>query len=442
MNILVVGSGAREHAMIEAFARSDTPAALYCYGTSHNPGISALTKGYTVGSITDCSAVVTQACDWQIELAIIGPEAPLEVGMVDALQAKGILTVGPNQSLARIETSKSFTRDLLERYGIDASPRYCRFDDLSGVEAFLAELGEDGYVIKADGLMGGKGVKVAGDHLHSLAEAFEYCQWLHEKRLPFVIEEKLIGQEFSCHCFTDGHTYVPMPLVQDHKRAYDGDKGPNTGGMGSYSDANHTLPFLTEEDEQAAHAINKAVIQALHQHCGQPYQGILYGSFIATKTGIACIEYNARFGDPESLNMLSLLETDFVALCHAIACGRLAEVPISFQHKATVCKYAVPNGYPDNPIKDSPIDITKVIAPAQLYLASVDERDGVLYACGSRTIAAVGVGDTIAEAEQQAEAAVSQIEGEVFHRKDIGTSKLIEQRLSMMQQLRTAEEIL
>lgn len=441
MKILVVGSGAREHAMTEALARSATPADLYCYGTSHNPGISGLTKGYAVGSMTDCPAVVAKANSWGIELAIIGPEAPLEVGMVDALQANGILTVGPTQSLARIESSKSFTRDLLNRYNIDASPVYRRFDDLSGVEAFLEELGEYGYVIKADGLMGGKGVKVAGDHLHSLTEAYQYCQWLREHGLPFVIEEKLIGQEFSCHCFTDGHTYVPMPLVQDHKRAYEGDKGPNTGGMGSYSDASHTLPFLTKEDEKAAHEINQAVIDALHQHCGQPYRGILYGSFIATKSGIACIEYNARFGDPESLNMLSLMETDFVALCHALAQGRLAEVPVSFQKKATVCKYAVPKGYPDNPLKDNPIDITNVTSAARLYLASVDERDGVLYACGSRTIAAVGVANTISDAEQQAEAAVGQISGEVFHRKDIGTSDLINQRLSMMQQLRSPEDL-
>ncbi len=441
MNILVVGSGAREHAIIEALARSSTPAQLYCYGTSHNPGIRALTKGYVIGSVTDCTAVVSQAKHWHIELAIVGPEAPLAAGMVDALQAEAILTVGPNQSLARIESSKSFTRDLLNRYNINASPRYCKFDDLEGVESFLAELGDGGYVIKADGLMGGKGVKVAGDHLHSLREAYQYCKELNEQKLPFVIEEKLIGQEFSCHCFTDGETYIPMPLVQDHKRAYEGDKGPNTGGMGSYSDANHTLPFLSKADVDAAHAINQAVIDALQQECGQPYQGILYGSFIATKTGIACIEYNARLGDPEALNMLSIMQTDFVSLCHAIAQGRLAEVPISFQNKATVCKYAVPNGYPDNPIKDSPIDIPPVTAPARLYLASVDERDGVLYACGSRTIAAVGVADTIAEAEQQAEAAVSQIKGEVFHRKDIGTNALIQQRLAMMQQLRSVGAI-
>jgi phosphoribosylamine--glycine ligase len=441
MNILVVGSGAREHAMIEAFAQSKTPAQLFCYGTSHNPGISAFTKGYAVGSVTDCEAVLKKAQQWHIDLAIIGPEAPLAAGLVDTLKANNILCVGPNQSLARIESSKSFTRDLLHRYQIDASPRYRRFDDLVGVEDFLAELGEAGYVIKADGLMGGKGVKVAGDHLHSFAEAYAYCQWLYEHKLPFVIEEKLIGQEFSCHCFTDGKTYVPMPLVQDHKRAYDGDKGPNTGGMGSYSDANHTLPFLAKADEKAAHDINKAVIDALNQACGQPYQGILYGSYIATKSGIACIEFNARLGDPESLNMLTLMDTDFVALCHAIATGRLAEIPITFQKKATVCKYAVPNGYPDNPLKDIPIDISNVSAPAKLYLASVDEREGVLYACGSRTIAAVGVADTIAEAEKIAESAISQIEGEVFHRKDIGTKALIDQRHAMMRTLRSVEEL-
>lgn len=440
MNILVVGSGAREHAILEALARSATPAKLYCFGTNLNPGIRALTNGFVVGAITDCAKVVAQANVWQIDLAIIGPEAPLAIGLVDAFQENGILSVGPNQSLARIESSKSFARDLLHRYHISNAPRYRRFDDLYGVESFLSDLGSEGYVIKADGLMGGKGVKVAGDHLHSIAEGYRYCQWLYEHQLSFVIEEKLIGQEFSCHGFTDGQSYVGMPLVQDHKRAYDGDKGPNTGGMGSYSMANHSLPFLTKEDEQAAHMINQAVLEALNAYCGQPYQGILYGSFIATRSGIACIEYNARFGDPESLNILSLIDTDFVALCHAIACGRLSEVPVSFQPKATVCKYVVPKGYPDDPVKNSKIDVSHVTSPAHLYFASVDEKSTGLYACGSRTLAAVGIADDLSEAEKQAEAAVNQIEGELFHRSDIGKAEQLENRIAIMDALRSQSE--
>ncbi|HEX4046100.1 MAG TPA: phosphoribosylamine--glycine ligase, partial [Gammaproteobacteria bacterium] len=376
------------------------------------------------------------AKEWQVGLAIIGPEAPLEKGLANALWQVPIPTIGPKQKSARIETSKSFARDLMQKYNIPGSPRYQVFHDMNGVETFLHELGENGYVIKANGLMGGKGVKVAGEHLHSFAEALAYCDEIFGRMQPVIIEEKLIGQEFSLMCFCDGTHLVPMPVVQDHKRAYVGDKGPNTGGMGSYSDTNHRLPFLTDADMQAAMEINQAVINALFTETREKYIGVLYGSFIATRQGVQVIEFNARFGDPEALNILTILESDLVAICQALITGNLSTELVRFTPQATVCKYAVPEGYPDTPAQNVEITICAVKNKSCLYLSSVNAIDGKIYTAGSRTAAYVGVADSISAAESIAEKEICAIDGPLFHRADIGTDQLIRQRIDVMRELR------
>jgi phosphoribosylamine--glycine ligase len=436
MKFLIIGSGAREHAIAKALSRSKHQPEIFCCGSSHNPGIETLSKGYWVGDITAVDAIVSEAQAWQIEVAFIGPEAPLEVGLADALWNASIPTIGPKKQLAQIETSKAFTRDLLEQYQIKASPQYRVFVDTFEVKQFLQHLGSDGYVIKANGLMGGKGVKVAGDHLHSFQEALEFCAELTEMGQSFVIEEKLIGQEFSLLCFSDGNRLLTMPAVQDHKRAFKGDLGPNTGGMGSYSDADHSLPFLTEKDLEAARHINESMMNALTAKYRERYIGILYGSFMATKKGVKLIEYNARFGDPECLNVLSILESDFVEICMAMLEGTLHPSLAVFANLATVCKYAVPEGYPDTPLKNTLIDISEIEQHENLYLGAVNAVDDKLYATGSRTAAVVGIAATLAEAEASAEDMIQLIKGQLFHREDIGTSELIEKRIQQMKSLR------
>ncbi|MDP1603347.1 MAG: phosphoribosylamine--glycine ligase [Legionella sp.] len=437
MKILVIGSGAREHIIIRRLHGSAFKPQLYCYGSAINPGIKKFTNDYALGDITDCAAVVIKARAWGINLAIIGPEAPLEKGMADRLWEAGIPVIGPKKASAQIETSKKFARDLMQKYQINGLPRYRNFSALDEkVDDFLNELGEN-YVIKADGLMSGKGVKVAGEHLHSHSEARDFCQEIVAKKQTFIIEEKLIGQEFSFMCFADGESLVPMPLVQDHKRAYNGDNGPNTGGMGSYSDTNHGLPFLNDNDIKEAFAINQAVLQALGREYNEKYIGILYGSFIATKKGIYVIEFNARFGDPEVLNVLSILESDFVSICQAMVSGNLKTCGVKFSHKATVCKYTVPEGYPDNPLKDFVVDFSPVSDEKNLYLASINQVDAQLFATGARTAAYVGIAETIGAAEKKAEEQISLIEGPLFHRQDIGTQLLIQNRIDCMQRIRT-----
>ena len=344
-------------------------------------------------------------------------------------------TVGPKKDLAQLETSKAFTRDLLKEYNIPGGPKYKTFDSMNGVVEFLNELDEN-YVVKYDGLAGGKGVKVSGDHLHTHNEAIAYCNELVDGGGEFVIEEKFVGEEFSLMSFCDGNNLKHMPVVQDHKRAYEGDKGPNTGGMGTYSDANHGLPFLTDDDIAQAHAINISTAKALKDKFGERYTGILYGGFMATVNGVKLIEYNARFGDPEAMNVLSLLETDFIDICVGIVEGTLDQVDVRFANKATVCKYAVPEGYPDSPVKGEPIDVSGISNPDGLFYASVDIQNGQLVEAGSRTLAVVGIACSISEAEAAAEKEVSSFKGPLFHRTDIGKDEVIRKRVDHMNSLR------
>lgn len=436
MNILIVGSGAREHAIAAVFCRSPQSPQLFCYGNTLNPGIKQLVYHYRVGDLLDTEAITRFACEKNINMVIVGPEAPLEKGLADSLWEKDIPVIGPKRQLAKVETSKGFARELMQKYNIPGLPRFRQFIDMTGIDTFLRELGEGNYVIKANGLMGGKGVKVAGDHLHSFVEAEAWCNEIFAQGQRVVIEEKLVGQEFSFMAFCDGEHLVPMPLVQDHKRAFVEDKGPNTGGMGSYSDVNHSLPFLDKEDVKQAWEINKAIINALSVEVKDRYVGILYGSFIATKKGVYVIEFNARFGDPEALNVLTILESDFVAICQAMTKGTLSAMDVTFARQATVCKYAVPHGYPDSPVKDVPIDIGAVKNKSRLYLSSVNAMNGKIVATGSRTAAYVGVADTISAAETIAEREVCGIDGPLFHREDIGTERLIRHRIDEMRRLR------
>ena len=433
--ILVVGSGAREHAIVRALDRSPQEKAIFCLASNMNPGIAELCDEILIGNFNDPVFVVSYAKEKGATLAIIGPENPLANGVADALWDAGVKVVGPKRNLAQLETSKAFTRDLLKEYGIPGGPQYQTFNSMDGVTEFLNELGEN-YVVKYDGLAGGKGVKVSGDHLNSYDEALGYCQELVDKGGEFVIEEKLIGEEFSLMSFCDGDKLKHMPAVQDHKRAYEGDTGPNTGGMGTYSDADHSLPFLDDDDIAQAHEINMATAQALKDKFGEGYKGILYGGFMVTANGVKLIEYNARFGDPEAMNVLPLLESDFIEICRGITDGTLDKVDVRFKNKATVCKYAVPEGYPDNPVKGEPIDVSEIKNPDGLFYASVELKDGRFIEAGSRTVAVVAISDTISDAEKIAEKDVSSVTGPLFHRTDVGTDAVIQKRIDHMEEIK------
>jgi phosphoribosylamine--glycine ligase len=426
-NILLIGHGARENVIAETL-KKNKDAKLYSYMKSKNPGIALLSEKIEVGSYSDLESIKEFAQKNKIGFAFIGPEDPLNEGVVDALQDIGIPSIGPTKLMARLETSKSFTRELLKKYNIEGNPKFKVFNknNLNKIDDFLNEIEE--VVVKPDGLTGGKGVRVQGDHFNTEEEAVAYCKEVLETHASVIVEEKLDGEEFSLQCLTDGKTVVATPPVQDHKRAYEDDKGPNTGGMGSYSCENHLLPFLKKEHVKKALEITKKVAEAINQETGLYYKGVMYGGFILTKEGVKLIEYNARFGDPEAMNVLPLLKTDFVSLCQAIIVQELDRVKITFDKKATVCKYVVPDGYPDNPVKDEKIEVSK-IKKGNMYYASVEQKNDGLYMTGSRAIAFLGVGSNLEEAEKIAEEAVSNVKGKVFHRKDIGTKELIQKRI-------------
>jgi phosphoribosylamine--glycine ligase len=438
-NILLVGNGAREHALAEAIARSEQKPRLFSFMKTNNPGIASLSEKIKLGGYADPGTITGFATENKIELAVIGPEDPLNNGVVDALSKIGIPSVGPTKSLARLETSKSFTRNLVSKYNIPGNPRFKVFNAIDGVEAFLNKM--EGIVIKPDGLTGGKGVLVQGDHFTTKEEALNLCKQILAESSSLIVEEKFDGEEFSLQCLCDGKTVVGTPLVQDHKRRFDGDRGPNTGGMGSYSLPDHSLPFLKPKDLEDGLEITRQVAAALLKETGSLYKGIMYGGFIATKDGAKLLEYNARFGDPEAMNILPLLKTDFVEICRHIVAGTLNKLKIEFEPKATVCKYVVPKGYglpadhSDAASSRAKIEVGDV-GKARLYYSSVDKKEDGLYLSSSRAIGIVGIANTLEEAHKIAEEGVKAVKGPVAYRTDIGTDALIQKRIDHMKKIR------
>ncbi|MFH1641400.1 MAG: phosphoribosylamine--glycine ligase [Nanoarchaeota archaeon] len=432
-NVLLIGSGAREHALAEAIVNSKHKPKLYSYMSANNPGVSGISESVEIGKYDALEEIKAFASANAVDFAVIGPEAPLDFGVVDALNSIGIRSVGPVKQLAKLETSKAFTRLLTKKYDVPGRPKFKVFEAEDGIAKFVLGLSE--FVVKPDGLTGGKGVMVQGDHFQTKEEGVKLAEEILKDHPSVVIEEKLIGQEFSLQSLTDGKNLLDFPPVQDHKRAYVDDKGPNTGGMGSYS-TGKLLPFLTEEDLEQAHEITQKMVEAIYKETGILYKGVMYGGFICTKEGVKLIEYNARFGDPEAMNVLPILKTDFVDICKAVIYGTLDTINAEFSDDATVCKYAVPKGYPDNPVKGEKVSVSEVSDKAKVYYASVDKKEDGLYMTGSRAIAFVGIHPSIEEAEVIAEDAVCSVKGPVFHREDIGTKKLIDKRVRHMEKLR------
>jgi len=430
--VLVVGSGAREVAIARCISQSSIKNSLFCVSKDINPQIFDLCKDYFVTDLANISDIVSYSRKNKVDFAIIGPENPLANGIVNELENVGIGCVGPKKEVALIETSKTFARKIIDLCCPEKNPQRKEFSSIEGVESFIKQLGGE-YVIKFDGLMGGKGVRVSGEHLKNIDEGVAYANEIINIGGSFLIEEKLVGEEFSLMSFVDGKVCKHMPVVQDHKRAYEGDTGPNTGGMGTYSFGNHSLPFLSEKDINEAQKTNELVAKQLFEETGTPYVGILYGGFMLTRDGVKVIEYNARFGDPEAMNVLSILESDFLSVCISMIDGNLKSQDVSFERLATVCKYVVPVGYPDKPEKN--FEVLCDQNDRSLFLASVMLKDQKLIACGSRTAAVVGKNKDVFQAELFAEAGIANISGNLFHRKDIGTKKLIDSRIKRMKEL-------
>ena len=443
MKILVIGNGGREHSICDALSRSAKSPEIYNFATSINPGIKNLTKKIFIGNILNLEELKKIIKQETFDLAIIGPDDPIGIGAADILREANIPTFAPSKKCAQIESSKSFTRNLLKKYKINASPKFfvsTKIEEHSERQNFFDEF--DGQiVVKADGLLGGKGVLVGGDHFNNFVVAENFAKQSIEKFGKVVLEEKLVGEEFSLMSIVDGTTVLDTPAIQDNKRAFEGDTGPNTGGLGCISDENGSLPFLNNQNLKDAHNITVQVMKALEEELGEKYQGVLYGGFIVTKNGVKLIEYNARFGDPEALNLFSTLKNDALEIFEKASHGRLNEIKkLEFEKKATVVKYLCPEGYPDNPTKDEPIEISDIVenienGRGKIYFASVSEERGRVVLRGSRAIGICGIGDDFEEALKNCEQMISYFSGPLFYRKDIGTKELIEKRITHMKEI-------
>ena len=434
MKVLVVGTGAREHAIADALKDSVD---LYCYMSKINPGLSKIAN-YKQGDEGEVKKVAQYAVENDIDIAFIGPEAPLEKGIVDELEANGVKCVGPTKSAARIETDKSFMRNLFKDYNIEGSLIYKVFDNADDISQFLDTF-EGDVVIKPVGLTGGKGVKIVGDHLKDNNEAKEYAlEVINNKMGGFsqvIIEERVVGEEFTIQAFCDGVHLSPMPAAQDHPHAFEGDVGVITGGMGSYSDSNGLLPFLSQDDYDRAVKIMEDTLKAIASEA-EPYKGVLYGQFMLTSDGPKLIEYNARFGDPEAMNVLPLLKTPLADVCMDIVEGTLDKV--EFYPKSSVCKYIVPDKYPETPHADEIITVDEDAINdlgAKVFYAAVSKEDDGIHLSSSRALGIVASGDNIKEAEEIAEKACEYVKGNVYHRSDVGTQKLVSKRVEHMKEL-------
>ena len=409
MNVLVIGSGGREHAIVEALSRS--PRQPKIYAAPGNAGIAALAECVAIKD-TEVEKLLEFAKANAIDLTVVGPEAALAVGVVDAFRTAGLKIFGPTKAAAEIEASKDFAKRLMVKYDVPTAA-YATFSDFEEAMAYVRK-GTLPTVLKYDGLAAGKGVVIATtmDEAEATLRDMLLDTKFGEGRV--VIEEFLTGEEFSLMCFVAGNKICPMPVAQDHKRAYDNDEGPNTGGMGAYTE----LPFITEEDHAyAMENIMQRVADAMVAE-GTPFTGVLYGGLMKTPQGIKVIEFNARFGDPETEVVLPRLKSDAVDVFMAVANN---EQPVAeWSDEATLGIVLASKGYPGDYQKGFVIEGVERVA-SKVYHMGTALKDGKLVTAGGRVMIVVASASTLQEALLKAREDIAKIECDnLFHRTDIG----------------------
>ncbi len=437
MRFLLVGGGAREHAIGAALVRAG--AEVVVASANANPGLERLAAASARIDPTEAAAVVEFARRTRAEFAAVGPEAPLAAGVADALRAAEVPTVGPGKDGARIESSKAFCRELLARHGIVASPKVVTPASVEEVDRAVAQFAGP-FVVKPDGLTAGKGVWVQGADFLDPKEGAVYAKSLLLQGGRVLLEEKREGEEFSQMAFVTDDGVYPMPAVQDFKRALEGNRGGNTGGMGSYSQRDHLLPFLPPADREAAIEIVRKTAGALRAE-GISYRGVLYGGFMLTAGGPVLVEYNARFGDPEGINALTLYEEgNFASLLAGVATGRVDPNLVRFRLRSTVVKYLVPPGYGDRPRPGGVLELDLPEIEAEgvhvLYGAVEAAGPGAVRLGSGRGVALVGEASAIHEAGSRVEAALRHVRGDYYVRHDIGTKEDLARRVEHLRQLR------
>ena len=423
MKILMIGSGGREHALIKKLLESPKVEKIYC--APGNGGIACDAENVNISAM-DIEGVVNFSKENKIDLVFVAPDDPLAAGMVDALEAEGIRAFGPKKAAAEIEASKVFSKNLMKKYGIPTAD-YQVFDNSMDALDYVANNNMAPVVVKADGLALGKGVLIcqtvenAKAAIHSIMDDKKFG----ESGSRVVIEEFLTGPEVSVLSFTDGKCVKPMVSSKDHKRALDGDKGLNTGGMGTIS----PNPYYTDEmAEICRKTIFEPTIEAMNKE-GRTFKGCLYFGLMLTPKGPKVIEYNARFGDPETQVVLPRLETDLVDICEAVIDGTLGDLDIKWKKGAAACVVMASGGYPESykkGIEMSGLDEKGGVEGAIVYHAGTKLENGKFYTNGGRVLGVTAVDDTLEGALKKAYDAVEKISFEGAHyRKDIGTCPVI-----------------
>jgi phosphoribosylamine--glycine ligase len=423
MKVLVVGSGGREHAL--AWKLRQSPRVDRVFVAPGNAGTAIDAENVDIAD-TDVPAIVRFAKQNQIGMAVIGPEAPLAAGIVDALSDAGIRAFGPSKQAAELEASKVFCKNLLRHADVPTA-EFRTFRDVAGATAYLAEREDTPIVVKADGLAAGKGVIVCNNR----DEALEAVKRIAADRefgaagQQLVVEERLVGQEASVLAVTDGRTIVTLPAAQDHKAAFDGDRGPNTGGMGAYSPAPLVTPELLRSIEE------RILVPTVHQmkRSRRPFRGVLYAGLMINKHGAKVLEYNVRFGDPECQPIMMRLESDLMDLLEATVDGRLEEIePLRWDPRPAVCVVMASEGYPADYRKGLPIrglEQAAEVPDVKVFHAGTALKDGQVVTNGGRVLGVTGLGSSIAQAKLQAYTAVKRIRWDgAWCRKDISDKAL------------------
>jgi phosphoribosylamine--glycine ligase len=409
MNVLVIGSGGREHAIVEAISRSSK--ATKIYAAPGNAGIAQLAECVAIKD-TEVEKLLEFAKANAIDLTVVGPEAALAVGVVDAFREAGLKIFGPTKAAAEIEASKDFAKRLMVKYDVPTAA-YATFSDFDEALAYVKK-GSLPTVLKYDGLAAGKGVVIATTMEEAEATLRDMLLDTRFGKGSVVIEEFLTGEEFSLMCFVAGNKICPMPVAQDHKRAYDNDEGPNTGGMGAYTE----LPFISKEDhDYAMQNIMQRVADAMVAE-GTPFTGVLYGGLMKTPQGIKVIEFNARFGDPETEVVLPRLKSDAIDVFMAVANN---EAPVAeWSDEATLGIVLASKGYPGDYAKGFVIKGTERVE-SKVYHMGTAIKDGELVTAGGRVMFVVASAPTLREAQMKAREDIAKIEcSNLYHRTDIG----------------------
>jgi phosphoribosylamine--glycine ligase len=412
MKILLVGSGGREHAL--ALGLQADPACTELHCAPGNPGTSQIATNHLV-AVTDNAAIVELAKKLGVDLVVIGPEVPLVNGVADLLRAAGITTFGPSKAAAQLEGSKHFAKGVMRDAGVPTS-RSFTCESQEEIEKALDAFGAP-YVVKDDGLAAGKGVVVTGDRAIALEHALS-C-----KRV--VIEEFLNGPEISLFGISDGRNILPMQPAQDFKRAYDLDKGPNTGGMGAYS----PLPWAPDDIIDETYEKVLAPMIAEMSARGTPFVGLLYAGLALTDHGLRVIEFNARFGDPETQVLIPRLKTPLATLLYKAATNSLDDVALEWREESAVTVVLAAPGYPDAPQVNGEITKIPVIADTQIFHAGTTQSGAALVSAGGRVMTVTGLGEDLTQARDRAYRAISQIElSGSFYRSDIALNASVAEK--------------